>query len=177
MDGIPTVLPPAQHPNDQTQSTGFGFQALVNAAQANTQVLGQIQQILKNSYISLAANNTFTGNNVFTGITTFSGETDFKFGVTYPIRMFTASTGTVSTSRADYTVVVNKGSGSATTVLIYSPPPTGAFLIVKDGRGDASGNPITLTNGSFDGAASLVINSNYGFAGIQFNGQQWNRVT
>lgn len=49
--------------------------------------------------------------------------------------------------------------------------------LIKDGKGDANSNPITVrssTSQTIDGAATTVINTAYGFARLVFNGSQWN---
>jgi hypothetical protein len=54
--------------------------------------------------------------------------------------------------------------------------PTGTVFIVKDAAGVASINPITVTAtaSTIDGAASAIINTNYGSLTFIFNGIEWN---
>lgn len=72
-------------------------------------------------------------------------------------------------------VVVKKDSGAATTVTLPPSPLTGQAVVVKDGKGDAATNPITVAGaaGNIDGAASHVIRDNYGFAVFVYNGTEW----
>lgn len=100
----------------------------------------------------------------------------------------TQSNITVVTTGASFTVIneavviVNKASGSATTLNL----PQGSIhgnaardIIFKDGKGDAATNNITITpyaGDTIDGGASLLINVNYGYAEIVWNGTQWNVV-
>lgn len=77
-------------------------------------------------------------------------------------------------------VIVNKASGTATTVTL---PPTASLLTgqrvtIKDGKGDAATNPITIVPaaGTIDGAASSIINQAYGFAAFDYNGTEWGLV-
>jgi len=81
---------------------------------------------------------------------------------------------TVLTS--DNVIVVNKSTGSATTITLPASPTTGSMVIVKDGKGDAATNNITIQgNGkNIDGTASRVININYGAFSLAYNGTQWN---
>jgi hypothetical protein len=53
---------------------------------------------------------------------------------------------------------------------------TGKVFIVKDAAGVAAINPITVTTtgANIDGAASAVINTNYGSLTFIFNGIEWN---
>ncbi len=91
------------------------------------------------------------------------------------VRVITAS-GAVTVAKSDYVVVVNKASGAATTVNLPASPATGRLFYIKDGKGDAGTNNITITpaSGNIDGSATDVINTNYGGALIVYNGTQWN---
>jgi hypothetical protein len=53
---------------------------------------------------------------------------------------------------------------------------TGKVFIVKDAAGVAAINPITVTatGANIDGAASAIINTNYGSLTFIFNGTEWN---
>lgn len=91
----------------------------------------------------------------------------------------------VFTSGASYTcvatdnvIVVNKGTGSATTITLSSSPSTGKIITIKDGKGDAATNPITVTPaaGTIDGAANVTINSNYGSVDLIYNGTEWSII-
>jgi hypothetical protein len=81
---------------------------------------------------------------------------------------------TVLTS--DNVIVVNKSTGSATTITLPASPTTGSMVIVKDGKGDAATNNITIQgNGkNIDGTATRAINVNYGAFSLAYNGTQWN---
>lgn len=93
------------------------------------------------------------------------------------VRVVTAS-GAVSVTTADDVVVVNKSVGAATTVNLPTSPPTNYAVTIKDGRGDASTNNITITPaaGTIDGASSLVIYINYQSITLVYNGTQWNAI-
>lgn len=47
------------------ESSGLSFATIVNALSNLTQVLSRLQQTVANSFVSLAANNVFTGTNTF----------------------------------------------------------------------------------------------------------------
>lgn len=52
-------------------------------------------------------------------------------------------------------------------------------IVVKDGKGDANTNNITVNTSSsqtIDGAASVIINTSYGRTRLYFNGTQWNVI-
>ncbi len=78
----------------------------------------------------------------------------------------------------DCVVIVNKGTGSATTVNLSSTLNTGRVVIIKDGKGDANANNITVQgNGkNIDGSSSAVISTNYGVVRYIYNGTQWNAI-
>jgi hypothetical protein len=53
---------------------------------------------------------------------------------------------------------------------------TGKIFIIKDSRGDALANPITVvaTASTLDGETSYVINTPWGSIGLIYNGIEWN---
>jgi hypothetical protein len=83
--------------------------------------------------------------------------------------------GSVSTTGGDDVVLLNKTVGAATTVNLMSSPPTGIVQTIKDGKGDAAANNITIVPaaGTINGAANLVIATNYGSANIMYTGTEW----
>ena len=91
------------------------------------------------------------------------------------IRIFTTATSSMTTTATDDIVIINKSAGSATTVNVYASPSLGQSLTVKDGRGDAGTNNITVTPfaSNIDGASTFVINVNYGSIDIVWNGTNW----
>ena len=91
-------------------------------------------------------------------------------------RVVTAA-GTVTVANTDYIVIVNKTVGAATTVDL----PTGitnTVFEIKDGKGDANTNNITVTPaaGNIDGSATYVISTAYGYVRLIYNGVQWNVI-
>jgi hypothetical protein len=75
----------------------------------------------------------------------------------------------------DSLIVVRKATGSATAITLPASPAPGQEAIVKDGKGDAATNPITITSasGMIDGGASYVISANRGAARLTFDGTEW----
>ena len=98
----------------------------------------------------------------------------------YKIRIVTAA-GAVTVANTDHTIIVNKTAGEATTVNLPAGADAGAgkVYVIKDGKGDAATNNITITpNGSetIDGSATKVIEFGYEATTLVFNGTQWNIV-
>ena len=105
-----------------------------------------------------------------------SGATTATTGRIVAVRVVTAA-GAVTVAATDDVVVVNKTVGAA-TVANLPAGVTGRRFVIKDGKGDAATNNITITPaaGTIDGAATLVINANYGQATLVYNGTQWNQI-
>ncbi|HUC70368.1 MAG TPA: hypothetical protein VMS01_04170 [Stellaceae bacterium] len=155
--------------------TGFSGTGLVNRTGAGT-------------YSFMATNAVaFTGGTIdgvtiggttpaaahFTTLST-SGITTFGSGEVGPVRVVTAS-GAVTMATTDNTIEVDKTTGAATTVNLVSSPTPGTRLCVKDGKGDASANNITLSPaaGNIDGGATFIMNQNYQSTCIQYDGTKW----
>lgn len=88
------------------------------------------------------------------------------------------SSGNYDVLSSDSVVIVNKGTGAATQVNFPASPKTGRYLIVKDGKGDAGANNITVSgNGkNIDGSSTNVISTNSQARHYVYNGTQWNVV-
>lgn len=99
---------------------------------------------------------------------------DPSYGVpAQPSRVVTAA-GAVSVTSADYLVIIRKTVGAATTVNL----PAGVLnqtFVIKDGKGDAFTNNITVTptSGTIDNKATYVINIGYGAVTFTYDGTQW----
>ncbi len=74
--------------------------------------------------------------------------------------------------------LINKTVGAATAVTMPPGPTSWQLYCVKDGKGDAATNNITITPaaGTVDGGANYVISENYGVAVFLYNGTEWNLV-
>lgn len=81
-----------------------------------------------------------------------------------------------TTLASDYLILVD--TTSARTIIPLGSPATGTTQVIKDNVGSAAANNITVTPSgkNIDGAASYVININYGSITIIYNGTQWNIV-
>lgn len=73
-------------------------------------------------------------------------------------------------------LVVNKGAGSPTAVNLPATPKLGQEILVKDGKGDAKTNNITVDgNGTtIDGFSDVVLINNYQAYTFFYNGTEWN---
>lgn len=74
-------------------------------------------------------------------------------------------------------LVVKKTVGAASAVTLPRNPRPGTFRWIKDGKGDAATNNITITGynaATIDGATSYIIGSNYGAVLLKWNGTEWN---
>lgn len=141
-----------------TNNTTLGYNLSVPDATASNQLL--IHNLIYGDSTSSAQYLRFVGGRIDTAT-----------------RVVTAA-GAVTVSIADYNIIVNKGTGAATIVNIPVATFVGQTYIIKDGKGDASSNNITITPNSanIDGASTLVISTNYGHAKIVWNGTQWNQM-
>lgn len=71
--------------------------------------------------------------------------------------------------------IVLVSAASPATITLPSNVPTGYVCEVKDTSGNASVNNITIA-GTIDGATNYVINTNYGYKTILYNGTSWYSV-
>lgn len=81
-----------------------------------------------------------------------------------------------TTLATDYVIKVD--SSSARTITPLGSPVNGQMYIIKDSVGSASVNNITVTPSgkNIDGAASFVINTNYGSITIVYNNTEWSVI-
>lgn len=89
-------------------------------------------------------------------------------------RVVTAA-GAITALATDGIIVVNKATGAATPITLEASPATGAVHIVKDGKGDAQTNNITITpaSGTIDGSPNIIINQNRAAVTLIFAGAEW----
>lgn len=90
------------------------------------------------------------------------------------LRVVTAS-GAIIADATDYIIVVNKAVGAATSVTLPTAAVSGKIYVVKDGKGDAAVNNITIF-GSIDGATNLVMNLSYEAVTLAWNGSGWSII-
>lgn len=119
--------------------------------------------------------NGDTLNNVV-GVDSGDDTALFNGGQRTAVRVITA-VGAVTVTIRDYIVILNKTVGAATTVNLPAGV-TGQIFIIKDGKGDAAANNITITPaaGNIDGAATFVMNINNQSVMLVYNGTQWNII-
>lgn len=138
----------------------------------NTYALGSSTLTWANfwSKKSILSSGTDDGVNVLqvTGGSTLQGS------LTVKTRSVTAA-GAITVGATDYYIGANKTVGAATVVNLPATPATGRQLVIKDEKGDAATNNITLTPnaGNIDNAATYVMNANKQSATIIYNGTQW----
>jgi len=107
---------------------------------------------------------------------TFTGQSTFQGGQLVATRVVT-SAGAATITSADYLVIINKTVGEATVVNLPAGF-TNTVFIIKDGKGDALANNITITPaaGNIDGSSTYVLNTNYSSATIVYNGTEWSVI-
>jgi hypothetical protein len=91
------------------------------------------------------------------------------------VRVITAA-GSVTLTASDCIVILNKITGAATTVTLPSAPVVGRSVIIKDGKGDAEFNNITISGGTIDAGSSFVIAENHAAVTLVYNGSGWNII-
>lgn len=111
------------------------------------------------------------GNNSYSGVSYFTGS------IRAVSRTTTSSPITVSAT-TDYIICVNTSSGS-TTANLPASPATDLQYVIKDCKGNANVNNITVktTDGTAidgtAGATGIVLNAAYQSTDVFFNGTQW----
>jgi hypothetical protein len=98
----------------------------------------------------------------------------FRGGINATVRVVTAA-GAITVATTDYIICVKKTVGAATTVNLPASPSAGDQYVIKDCKGDANTNNITVTPnaGNIDGAATYVITIPRQSIGIFYDGTQW----
>lgn len=93
-------------------------------------------------------------------------------------RVVTTS-GDITVQPDDYIIEVDKTVGQATTVELPANPALNRSVLIKDLKGDAQTNNITIDgNGNnIDGASNATINTNFGARELAFNGSEWAIIT
>jgi hypothetical protein len=90
----------------------------------------------------------------------------------------TATATPVTVVRTDYGIFVNLAVAGAVAANLPANPVVGKPYIVKDAKGDAAVNNITITPaaGLIDGAATLVLILNYARAYLVYDGVGWSQM-
>jgi hypothetical protein len=88
----------------------------------------------------------------------------------------TVTSGDTAQAATDRVIIINKAVGARTTVTLQATPAKGTTLIVKDGRGDANINPITIAPTAparIDNAGSATISIPSGWLEMIYDGANW----
>lgn len=96
-----------------------------------------------------------------------------------PVYLLMAGAGqTYTPPQVGGTIIVNKLIGSPTAINLPSVP-TGTVYVIKDGKGDANTNNITITPlvGNIDGGFNYLINWPQGAVTLQFDGSNWKALS
>lgn len=104
----------------------------------------------------------------------FNGVLTTGSGQVRAVRTVTAAGG-ITMATTDDILVVNKTIAASSAITLEASPVTGQCHTVKDGKGDANTNNITITPaaGNIDGAANFVMKQNYQSNQICYNGSEW----
>lgn len=92
------------------------------------------------------------------------------------VKVRTATTSPVTVNAGtDYVIITNLAAPGAVAVNLPSLVLSGLTYVIKDGKGDAATNNITITpnSGTIDGAATKVINTNNGSVRLVHDGANW----
>jgi len=144
------------------------------------------QQIKFKAGVAANINATATKNLAVEGEPHFTTDTDILFvfdgSKNVPVagrtNVTTLNAATYSTLAEDHIIHVTYTATAAVTALTLPTAQTksGRLIIVKDAAGNAATNNITIdTQGSetIDGAATYVINTNYGKVTLYSDGSNW----
>jgi len=93
------------------------------------------------------------------------------------VRIVTGA-GSIAGISSDDIIMVKKNIGAATSVTLPSSPDAGRMIVVKDAKGDAFTNNISIqaSAGTIDGLSSFVITQNYQAFTFIYNGTEWNVI-
>lgn len=146
------------------------------AASGVTSVSGTSNQINSTGGTTpvLSLSSTITTPGSLTTTTTLTSTTLFSALAGQIVAITTPGAYPYTTLATDFVILVD--SSAARTITPLGSPATGQMYRIKDNTGSAALNNITITPSgkNIDGAASKIINSNYGSVDIVYNGTQWN---
>lgn len=125
------------------------------------------------SGLDVVVNNLVVNNNL-----TVKGNSNLC-GALYLKRRIITAAGPVTVTNSDNIVLLNKTVGASTIVTIPAPGASKArFIVIKDMKGDANINNITITpsSGTIDGFTSWVITQKSQAITLIDNGIEWNII-
>ena len=151
-------------------NTALGFSSGSNytTSESSNIVIGNAGTAAESNVIRIGTQGTGTGqqNQCFIAgvVNTVSGRV---------VKVTTPGAYPYATLITDYLILVD--SSAARTINPIAAPVTGTTYRIKDNVGSAAANNITITptGKNIDGAASFVINTNYGSVDICYNGTEW----
>jgi hypothetical protein len=158
--------------------TGDSGGALSQSA-GNWNILGTANQITttgSGATLTLSLPSAITAPGSLTTTTTLTSTTLFKASAGQQVNITTPGAYPYTTLITDFVILVD--SAAARTITPLGSPATGQMYRIKDNVGTASVFNITITPSgkNIDGAASVIINTNYGSLDIVYNGAQWNAL-
>ena len=131
--------------------------------------------LFSSSTAAVSSIGGMTGNiNCGNGLNCSAGSISLGAPIVVPTRTLTSGASTPLSATTDYYLCVNKTTGSATAVTLPASPAVGLTYRIKDCKGDAASNPITISGSvNIDGSASYVLNFAYQSVGLVYNGATW----
>jgi hypothetical protein len=114
--------------------------------------------------------NASPGPATFTSLAV-TGAISFNAAFVRNVRIITAA-GDVTMVGSDYLIVLNKTIGAATNINLPPSPTAGQSVTIKDGKGDAATNNITIV-GVVDGTTSFVLTQAYQAIDLVYSGTGW----
>jgi len=144
---------------------------------SNPQGLNDIlADALSLSGVPVGSSGQTPGTQTVTGPMNFSAAIALNGAVLQHVSVLAAA-GPYTVSATDRYVIVNQTVGAAMTINLPAAPVAGRLVTVKDAKGDAATNNITVKGGvnidAVVGATGVVINTAYGCIDFIFNGSTW----
>jgi hypothetical protein len=95
------------------------------------------------------------------------------------IRVETGAAASFALDNYDEVWVINRAAGAATAVTTPPNPVIGQTVTIKDGKGDAGANPITITTPGaelIDGSGTVLLNVNWAWMTAIWGGLEWHVI-
>lgn len=164
-------------PPPQDGGTFGGLKTLTSAVQKIVEAINRMAVAIGNSAIGGTVGGDLSGTLPNPVVTQASGTFTTLGARVHKATLVTAA-GAYNVTSTDEDVFIKKTVSAATTVNLPSSPATGRRVMIKDAKGDALANPITITPaaGTIDGAATLVIGTPYQRATVEYNSTEWSQI-